>query len=64
MWVMNVKEPGSRLMRQLAEYDYEHVNKRGSQNANADALSRTGSAGRVQERTDIPGDNTKKTDFV
>ena len=66
VWVMNVKDPGSRLMRwriQLAEYDYEIVHKRGSQNTNADAMSRIGSVDRVQERRDIP-DKNKKTDFV
>jgi hypothetical protein len=60
---MNVKDPGSWLMRwtiQLAEYDYEIVHKRGSQNTNADALSRIGSVGKVKERTDIPDENTRK----
>jgi hypothetical protein len=40
VWSMNVKDPGSRLMRwkiQLAEYDYEIVHKSRSQNTNADA---------------------------
>jgi hypothetical protein len=44
-WIMNVKDPGSRLMRwriQLEEYDYEIVYKPGVQNSNADALSRIG----------------------
>jgi len=66
VWVMNIKDPGSRLMRwrvHLAEYDYEIVQKRGFQNTNADALSRIGSVGRVKERTDITDENTKKTDF-
>ena len=66
VWVMNVKDPGSRLMRwriQLAGYEYEIVHKRGSQNTNADALSRIGSVGRVEERTDIPDKNTKKNRF-
>ena len=42
-WIMSVKDPGSRLLRwriKLEEYDYEIVYKPGSQNANADALSR------------------------
>lgn len=42
-WIMNVKDPGSRLLRwriKLEEYDYEIVYKRGSLNTNADALSR------------------------
>jgi hypothetical protein len=44
-WIMNVKDPGSRLLRwriRLEEYDYEIVYKPGKQNANADALSRIG----------------------
>jgi len=44
----------------LAEYDYEIVHKRGSQNTNGDALSGIGSVGKVKERTDIPDENTKK----
>jgi len=42
-WIMNVKDPGSRLIRwhiKLEEYDYEIVYKKGSLNTNADALSR------------------------
>jgi len=42
-WIINVKDPGSRLMRwrlQLAEYDFEIIYKPGKQNSNADALSR------------------------
>ena len=57
---MNVKDQGSQLMRwriQLVEYDYEIFHKHGSQNTNADALSRIGSVGRVKERTDIPDKN-------
>jgi hypothetical protein len=45
-WVINVKDPGSQLLRwriQLEEFDYEIVYKKGSQNTNAVALSRTGS---------------------
>jgi hypothetical protein len=45
-WVMNVKDPGSWLLRwriQLEEFDYEIAYKKGSQNTNADALSRIGS---------------------
>ena len=37
----------------MAEYEYEIVHKHGSQNINADALSRIGSVGRVKERMDI-----------
>jgi hypothetical protein len=43
---MNVKDPGLRLLRwriHLEEFDYEITYKRGSQNSNADALSRIGS---------------------
>jgi len=43
---MNVKDPGSQLLRwsiQLEEFDYEITYKRGSQNKNADVLSRIGS---------------------
>ena len=55
VWIMNVKDPGSRLLRwkiQLAEYDYEITYKRGSQNTNADALSRIGSVSKGGERSD------------
>jgi hypothetical protein len=45
---------------ELAEYDYEIVHKRESQNTNADALSRIGSVGKVKEQTDIPDENTRK----
>lgn len=43
LWVMNVKDPGSRLVRwrlKLEEYQYEIVYKQGILNSNADALSR------------------------
>jgi len=46
VWVMNVKDPGSTLLRwriQLAEYDYKVTYRRVSQNTNADALSGIGS---------------------
>ena len=45
-WIMNVKDPGSRLLRwriPLEEFDYEITNKRGFKNTNADALSGIGS---------------------
>ena len=45
---------------QLAEYDYEIIHKIGSQNTNADALSRIGSVGKIKEQTDIPDENTRK----
>ena len=57
VWIMNVKDPGSRLMRwriQLAEYDYEIVHKSGIQNSNADALSRIGSVSALGERKRFP----------
>ena len=43
VWLMNVKDPNSRLVRwrlKLLEYDYEIVYKQGKINTNADALSR------------------------
>jgi hypothetical protein len=43
---MNVKDPGSRLLRwriKLEEYDYEVVYRKGALNTNADALSRISS---------------------
>jgi hypothetical protein len=43
MWIMNIKDPGSRLLRwriKLEEYDYEIVYKKGALNTNADTLSR------------------------
>jgi hypothetical protein len=45
-WIMNVKDPGSRLLRwrtKLEEYDYEVVYRKGALNTNADALSRKSS---------------------
>jgi hypothetical protein len=45
-WIMNVKDPGSRLLRwriKLEEHDYEVVYKKGAVNTNADALSRINS---------------------
>jgi hypothetical protein len=41
-WIMNVKDPGSRLLRwriKLEEYDYDVMNRKGALNTNADALS-------------------------
>lgn len=57
VWIMNVKDPGSRLMRwriQLAEYDFEIVHKSGSLNTNADALSRMGNINATEGQTDNP----------
>jgi transposase InsO family protein len=45
-WIMNVKDPGSRLLRwriKLEEYSYNVVYRKGALNANADALSRVNS---------------------
>jgi hypothetical protein len=42
-WVMNLKEPNSRLTRwkiKLSEYDFSVIYKKGISNTNADALSR------------------------
>lgn len=42
-WVMNLKEPNSRLTRwklKLSEYDFTVIYKKGTSNTNADALSR------------------------
>lgn len=42
-WLMNIKEPNSRLLRwrlRLEEFEYEIRYKAGKQNTNADALSR------------------------
>lgn len=42
-WIMNLKEPNSRLTRwrlKLSEYDFTIVYKQGKANTNADALSR------------------------
>ena len=63
MWIMNVKDPGSRLLRwrnQLAEYDYEIVHKSGVQNTNADALSRIGSVCTLEGPTEFFDDKAKR----
>jgi hypothetical protein len=42
-WIFSVKDPSSRLLRwrlKFEEYDYEVTYKKGSENKNADALSR------------------------
>ncbi|KAI5756548.1 hypothetical protein M8J77_025839 [Diaphorina citri] len=42
-WLFSIKEPSSKLIRwrlKLEEYDYEIIYKKGSQNTNADTLSR------------------------
>lgn len=63
VWIMNVKDPGSRLMRwqiQLAEYDYDIVHKSGVKNTNADALSRIGSVGALEGPMELVSDQVKK----
>lgn len=55
LWIMNIKDPGSRLLRwriKLEEYDYEIIYKKGALNTNADALSRI--SGIVLEEKEEP----------
>ena len=62
-WIMNVKDPGSRLLRwriQLEEFDYETVYKKGSLNTNADALSRINSVVTERESAITPDEESKK----
>jgi hypothetical protein len=64
-WIMNVKDPGSRLLRwriQLEEYDYEIIYKKGAQNTNADALSRINTLIKEEseEVTENIGEDKKK----
>jgi len=63
VWVMNVKGPGSRLLRrriQLAEYDCQISFRRGSQNTNADSLSRIGCVSNEDDRSDEFDEDRKK----
>jgi hypothetical protein len=65
-WVMNVKDPGSQLLRwriQLEEFDYEIVYKKGSQSTNADALSRIGSVSKESTHK-IETDDDLKTKIL
>ena len=58
-WIMNVKDPGSRLLRwriQLEEYDYEIVYKPVGQNTNADALSRVNALQKNSEPGEVDAD--------
>ena len=66
-WIMNVKDPGSRLLRwriHLQEFDYETTYKRGSQNTNADALSRIGSVTAEAKDSTKLDEEPKKQIFV
>jgi len=60
---MNVNDPGSRLHRcrvQLADYGYEITYRRGSQNTNADVLSRRGSVSKDDDVSDEFDEDRKK----
>ena len=62
VWIMNVKDPGSRLTRwriQLAEYDYKIVHKSGSQNANANALGRIRRVGVLEKHREVTDEKVK-----
>jgi hypothetical protein len=68
-WIMNVKDPGSLLLRwriKLEEYDYEVVYRKGTLNTNADALSRNSSLKGAKEtpeenRESVINRETKET---
>jgi hypothetical protein len=63
MWIMNVKDPGSRLLRwriQLAEYDYKIVYKKASLNTNADALSRIGG---ISQEVELNSDTRRQIQY-
>ena len=64
IWVMNVKDPGSRLFRwriHLEEYDYESVDEKGSPNTNADALSWINTIhGQRETKTVVSDEENKK----
>lgn len=74
-WLMNVKEPNSRLTRwrlKLSEYNYTVIYKKGKSNTNADALSRielhveqTDEINKPKDaRTKRPMTDEEMTDFV
>lgn len=57
-WLMSFKEPTSKIVRwrmQLAEYDYEVLYKKGSQNLVADALSRVVVDVNMKDRNSVAG---------
>jgi hypothetical protein len=61
MWIMNIKEPGSRLLRwriKSEECDYEIIYKKGAHITNADALSRIN--GSVLEEEHPEGNPSEK----
>jgi hypothetical protein len=67
-WIMNVKDPGSRLLRsriKLEEYDYDVVYRKGALNTNADALSRvnslTAEKGALEKKRECVIDEETKT---
>jgi hypothetical protein len=67
-WIMNVKDPGSRLLRwqiKLEEYDYEVVYRKRALNTNADVLSRisslTGEKGAPEKKRKHVDEETKAT---
>jgi transposase InsO family protein len=62
-WVMNVRDPGSRLLRwrlQLEEFDYEIEYKKGSLNTNADALSRINIVAKERESSEVLDEESKR----
>ena len=70
-WIMNVKDPGSRLLRwriKLEEYDYDVVYRKGALNINADALSRinslTADKGASENRREHVTDERMKTTIL
>jgi hypothetical protein len=68
MWIMNIKDPGSRLLRlriKLEEYNYEIVYKKGALNTNADASSRIHVLS-LENKTDLGAeiDEERKTNIV
>jgi hypothetical protein len=68
MWIMNIKDPGSRLLRwriKLEEYDYEIVYKKGALNTNEDALIRiSGLALKDEERPEEIITEDKKREIM
>jgi hypothetical protein len=66
MWIFNVRDPSSRLLRwrlKLEEYDFEVVYKKGSNNTNADTLSRIHVAATSPENKDDKSEATQDKKF-